>query len=268
MGVSDDLLLQHLQAVPPHRALLRSVECRLMGCVRLQPPVLDVGCGDGHFAATTYDRPIDVGVDLLRPELDEARAWGAYRQVVPASGTALPFSDASFRTVVSNSVLEHIPDLDATLREISRVLAPGGTFAFTTPSEHFGEFLLGNAIMRRIGLPALGDAYARWFDGISDHYHRLGPAAWEEKLNTVDLSVRHWHYYFPAPAHHVFDLSHYLGAPTILFRKLTGRWIPHPALYRPIAGWLRRYAENGGQAIEVGAYLFFVCEKPADVIRN
>jgi len=63
-------------------------------------------------------------------------------------------------------------------------------------------------------------------------------------------------------------MSHYLGAPTILFRKLTGRWIPHPALYRPIAGWLRRHSENGGEAIEAGASLFFVCEKPADVNRT
>jgi glycosyltransferase involved in cell wall biosynthesis/trans-aconitate methyltransferase len=258
----------HLQEVPPHRALLRSVEAELMGGVTLEPPVLDVGCGDGHFAAVAYHQPIDIGIDLPRPELDEARARGAYRRVVPASGTTLPFPDASFRTVVSNSVLEHIPDLDATLSEISRVLAPGGTFAFTTPSEHFGQFLLGNAALRRLGLPALGDLYARWFDGISDHFHRLAPAAWEEKLNAVDLTVRQWHYYFPEQAHHVFDVSHYLGAPTILFRKLTGRWIPHPALYRPVAGWLRRYYENGGEAIEAGAYLFFVCEKPADVNRT
>ncbi|MFQ5342180.1 MAG: glycosyltransferase [Anaerolineae bacterium] len=258
----------HLAEVPPHRVLLRSVEAELMGRVALEAPVLDVGCGDGHFAAVAYNQPIDVGVDLPRPELNEARARGAYRRVVPASGTALPFADASFRTVVSNSVLEHIPDLDDTLCEISRVVAPGGAFAFTTPSEHFGDFLLGSAAMRRLGLPAMGEAYARWFDGISDHFHRLSPAEWEKKLDAVGLVVRHWHYYFPEEAHHVFDLSHYLGAPTILFRKSTGRWIPHPALYRPIAGWLRRYSETGGEAIEAGAYLFFVCEKPADVNRT
>lgn len=266
--MAGDLLRQHLEEVPPHRALLRSVECRLMGSIELQPPVLDVGCGDGHFAARAYHRRLDVGIDLPRAELGEARSWYAYRWVVPASGTALPFPDASFRTVVSNSVLEHIPDLDATLQEISRVLGSGGTFAFTTPSEHFGEFLLGNALMRRLGLPALGEAYARWFDGISDHFHRLSPVAWKEKLGAVGLAVKHWHYYFPELAHHVFDVSHYLGAPTILFRKLTGRWIPHPALYRPVAGWFRQYYENGGDAVEAGAYLFFVCEKRAEEATN
>lgn len=259
--MAGDLLRQHLEEVPPHRALLRSVECQLMSNIELQPPVLDVGCGDGQFAARAYQRRLDVGIDLPQAELGEARSWGAYRWIVPASGTTLPFLDASFRTVVSNSVLEHIPDLDATLQEIGRVLAPSGTFAFTTPSERFGEFLFGNAVMRWLGLPALGEAYACWFDSISDHFHRLSPAAWEEKLNEVGLTVKHWHYYFSEEAHHVFDVSHYLGAPTILFRKLTGHWVPHPALYRPIAGWLRRYYENGGAPIEAGAYLFFVCEK-------
>lgn len=261
-------LEQQLKEVPPHRALLRSVETELMGGVELQPPALDVGCGDGHFAATAYNLPIDVGVDLLSPELEEAREWRAYRQVVPASGTSLPFSDASFQTVVSNSVVEHIPDLNTALAEISRVLAPGGTFAFTTPSEHFGEYLLGNAVMRRLGLQALGEAYVRWFDSISNHFHRLSPAQWQRKLNTAGLTVKKWHYYFPEEAHHVFDLSHYLGGPSILSRKLTGRWIPHPALYQPLAGWLRRHYENGGDPIPAGAYLFFVCEKSADVLDS
>ncbi len=239
-----------------------------MGSVKLEPPVLDVGCGDGHFAAVAYDQPIDVGVDLLNSGLGEARMWGAYGRVVPASGTMLPFPDAGFQTVVSNSVLEHIPDLDAALQEISRVLAPAGTFAFTAPSEHFGHYLLGNTAMHQAGLPALGEAYARWFDGISDHYHRLSPSEWQEKLGAVGLAVKHWHYYFPEEAHHVFDVAHYLGAPTVLFRKLTGRWVPHPALYRPIAGWLRQYAEQGGEPVEAGAYLFFVCEKRTHVFDS
>lgn len=86
-----------------------------------------------------------------------------------ASDTALPFADARFQTVVSNSVLEHIPGLDATLGEIVPVLAPHGTFACTTPGDHFGKFLLGNAPLRRVGRPDLGRAYARWFDRISAH---------------------------------------------------------------------------------------------------
>jgi len=45
----------------------------------------------------------------------------------------MPFEDASFQTVISNSVLEHIPDLDAVLLETARVLKPGGMFIFASP---------------------------------------------------------------------------------------------------------------------------------------
>lgn len=263
--MTADAFERHLTEVPPHRTIVRAIEAELMGALTLEPPVLDVGCGDGHFADVAYEQVIDVGADLPGSGLTEAVARGAYRWVIPASGTNMPFADGSFGTVISNSVLEHIPRLDATLREISRVLAPGGRLAFTTPSQYFGEFLLGNALMRRLGLPTLGQAYADWFDGISYHYHRLSPDGWLAKLEAVGLNVNRYHYYFPEEAHHVFDVSHYLGAPSLVSRRLTGQWLPHPALYRPLARLLRRYTNGGGEPIEAGAYLFFICEKPQDV---
>jgi SAM-dependent methyltransferase len=263
--MASDAFERHLTEVPPHRTIVRVIEAELMGGLTLEPPVLDVGCGDGHFADVTYTQIVDIGADLPGSGLAEAQARNAYRWVVPSSGTSMPFRSESFRTVVSNSVLEHIPGLDATLAEIGRVLAPGGRFAFTTPSQHFGDFLLGNALMRRLGLPALGQAYADWFDTISYHYHRLSPDQWRAKLQAVGLDVDHYHYYFSEQAHHVFDVSHYLGAPTLVSRRLTGRWLPHPALYRPLAHLLQHYTDGGGEAIEAGAYLFFVCVKPNDV---
>ena len=39
----------------PHRAVLRAVECRFMARVPLTAPVLDIGCGDGHFASIAYE---------------------------------------------------------------------------------------------------------------------------------------------------------------------------------------------------------------------
>jgi len=61
----------------PHRAVLRAVECRLMAQVPLISPVLDIGCGDGHFASIAYEKlPIDVGVDVMARDLAEAvRQW-------------------------------------------------------------------------------------------------------------------------------------------------------------------------------------------------
>ena len=54
----------------------------------------------------------------------------------------LPFPSGAFATVVSNSVFEHIPDLDGALGECRRVLAPRGRLLLTAPSHAFGRMLL------------------------------------------------------------------------------------------------------------------------------
>jgi SAM-dependent methyltransferase len=255
-----DYFSRQLESMAAHRAILRAVECRLMGAVPLEPPVLDVGCGDGHFASIAYDRPLDVGVDVLASDLREARAReGTYHRVIMASAPTLPFPNASFATVVSNCVIEHIPDLDGTLSEIARVLRPGGTFATTLPSEHFPEWLLGSTLARRVGLDGLASAYGDFFNHISHHYHIHPPAWWDERLAAVGLRVVEHRYYFSAEAHRAFDLCHYLSVPNLVTRLLSGRWVIHPVQMAPFEYWLRRYYEEPLPA--EGAYQFIRCER-------
>jgi SAM-dependent methyltransferase len=58
---------------------------------------------------------------------------GTFNWVRYGDVTALPFHDAAFDGVVSQDVLEHVPDHRAGLREIARVLKPGAAFVFTVP---------------------------------------------------------------------------------------------------------------------------------------
>lgn len=255
-----DIFERHIREIPAHRAVLRSVECRLLKEVRLHHPVLDIGTGDGHFASVTYDEPIDLGVDVLWSDLQEAAARPrVYRYVACASATALPCRDATFNTVVSNCVIEHIPDLDLALSEIARVLAPGGTFATTLPSEHFAEFLLGSTLFRRLGLRSLAAAYGEFFNRISHHYHVHPPDFWHRKLSGAGFRILDHRYYFSAEAHRAFDLSHYLSVPCLVSRYIIGKWVPHPGLVAPFAWWLRRYYEE--PLPHIGAYQFVLCEK-------
>lgn len=245
----------------PHRAILRAVECKFMGRVPLARPALDVGCGDGHFASIAYDDlPLDVGIDVLpRDLLEAARRTGVYRKVMYASATELPFADAAFNTVVSNCVIEHIPDNDAVLREISRVLKPGGTFAATLPSEMFGEFLLGSTIFRALGLQRLNRAYGDFFNRISHHHHIYSPAVWRARLAAVGLDVEEQTYYFSAAAHRRFDLSHYLGVPHLISKRLFGRWVLFDGQRRWFDRWLRPFYEE--PLPQAGAYQFVRCRK-------
>lgn len=245
----------------PHRALLRSVECTFMNAVELVHPVLDIGCGDGNFASIAYDDVIDVGLDPMERDLNEAAAMrpDVYRDVVQGSATALPFADNSFGTVVSNCVIEHIPDVARTLSEISRVLKPGGCFATTLPSEHYPEFLLGSTMLRKAGLDRASAAYGDFFNRISYHYHVDPPGVWKERLRRVGLDVIEHTYYFSEQAHHAFDLAHYLGIPNLLSKRALGRWVLHPAQTKPFARWYRRYYDEPLPV--TGAYQFLVARK-------
>jgi SAM-dependent methyltransferase len=259
-GRKPDLFDKHIDEMPPHRAVLRAVEAKLMSKVSLRHPVLDIGAGDGHFASVTYRELIDAGVDLRFRDLLVARSRpGVYRLTSVASGTALPFRDGAFGTVLANCVMEHIPDLEAALGEVSRVLAPGGVFAATLPSEHFPDFLLGSSLFRFLHLPGLARVYGAFFNRISYHYHVYSLETWRTKLETAGLQIVEHRYYFSAAAHRALDLSHYLGVPTLLSHTLTGRWVLHPWLMAPFAWWLRRYYEEPFP--QVGAYQFVLCHK-------
>jgi len=103
--VTRGSLEQQLQELPAFRALLRATEARFYADLPLIQPVLDLGCGDGHFASVAFPAGLEVGLDPWWGPLQEARTRGIYRQLTHASGAAMPFAVASFATVVSNSVL-------------------------------------------------------------------------------------------------------------------------------------------------------------------
>ena len=102
---------------------------------------------------------------------------------------------------------------------------------------------------------------------ISFHYHYYTPAEWQEKLSARGLRVKEWEYYFSQSAHRVFDLSHYLSAPSVLVHRLTGRWILFPnkpgvrlqeAILRP----LYNQRLNGD-----GAYILLACVKDPGAVH-
>jgi len=256
--MDDDFLWKHLKDLPAFRALLRAVEARLyQDLLPLEEPVLDVGCGDGHFASVALPGPLALGIDPAGDVLREAQMRGAYGIVAQSRGDALPVPDRSMATVVSNSVLEHIPEVDPVLAEIARVLKPGGRFIFCVPSDHFTELLFFTQIFRRLRLEGLASFYERYFDRISRHHHCDGVDIWRARLANVDLRLSDSFAYFSERALHALDLGHYFGTPSLLTKKLLNRWILVPAHWNLVLTerWLRPLYEE--QLPQVGAYLFF-----------
>ncbi|HUR04835.1 MAG TPA: class I SAM-dependent methyltransferase [Nonomuraea sp.] len=109
--------------------------------------VLDLGCGGGRHAFEVLRRGADVvAFDMDQSELDSVAAMfvamdkagevppEASGETVQGTALEMPFEDGSFDRVIAAEVLEHIPDDMAAMREIFRVLKPGGTAAITVPS--------------------------------------------------------------------------------------------------------------------------------------
>lgn len=116
------------EIVPP---LVADLGDRLTGVRR----ALDVGCGPGQFTialAESFPEVEVVGVDLAPTMIELARDHAArspardrlHFQVADAA--ALPFDDASFDVVLSSGSIKHWPDPMAGVREMFRVLVPGG----------------------------------------------------------------------------------------------------------------------------------------------
>lgn len=96
-------------------------------------PILDVGCGSSRILR---DLPGAVGLDISFQKLRYMSRYGV--PLVHGSVFALPFRDEAFATVVCSEVIEHIPESDIPLRELTRVLRRGGTLVLGTPD--YGRF--------------------------------------------------------------------------------------------------------------------------------
>lgn len=258
----NDHLWRQISSLPYFRALLRAVEARFYDDIELPSPTLDLGCGDGHFAALTFTRRLEVGVDPWWEPLTEADGRDAYQGLAQADGAGLPFPDGYFASAVSNSVLEHIPELDAVLVETARVLKAGAPFIFCVPNHHFLPTLSIGRGLDKIGLHVLGDAYRSFFNRISRHHHCDDPETWQSRLERAGFRIeKYWHYFSPK-ALKTLEWGHYFGLPSLIAKKFFNRWILSPtkwnlALTRRLT-W-RYYDEP--LADENGAYTFYISRR-------
>ncbi|HSH05521.1 MAG TPA: class I SAM-dependent methyltransferase [Anaerolineae bacterium] len=261
---NDDILWQHLKTLPAFRGVLRAIEARFYRAIDIPEPILDLGCGDGNFAELTFGRPLTVGADPWWGPLKKSQKAGAYHLPVQAYGDRLPFPSNHFNAVISNSVLEHIPDIQPVLNEASRILRPGGQLIITMPSHYFTQYLAGARFFESLGLTGLADQYRRGFNFIARHAHTDSAEVWAQRLATAGFAVERWQYYFSYKALRALEVGHAQGLPSAAMHALTGHWVvaPWQSNLALTERWLRPFYEEPFP--EDGTCVFFIARKEAD----
>jgi len=162
--------------------------------------VLEIGTGTGVMLHTLLARGLHVrGVEINPALIAESRTWFGELPVQAVSGVTLPFPDASFDLVLSFDVFEHIRDSDAHLREVARVLRPGGRYLVQTPSKW------PNTVFETIRWKS----FTRWRD---DHCALHTPGQLRRRLEAHGFSAR----FFDVPVVNAFfreKVLRHLGWP-------------------------------------------------------
>jgi SAM-dependent methyltransferase len=109
---------------------------------------LEIGSGTGYFSLNLMQLGLverlvatDISAGMLAELEATAATLGLEVRTETLDAERLPFEDRSFDLAFGHAVLHHLPDLEAALGELRRVLRPGGTLAFCGEPSRFGDLL-------------------------------------------------------------------------------------------------------------------------------
>ena len=178
--------------------------------------ILEAGCGAGRFIRTIRRLRPDLdayGADLSPAAIQLAQAYADGVRYEIGSLADLPYPDGFFDIVVLFDVLEHVPDPDRALREIGRVLRPGGLFHALIPCE--GQAGTLHWVLWKIGLG--GDLKLRH----GEHIQRFRRRDVERALPEHGFTIVH-RAYSMHPAGQLKDILFYV-AKEDWYERLAGR---------------------------------------------
>lgn len=261
---NSDIVFDYIAMAPLALAFERVMECRIFTHQTFERPMLDIGCGEGLFAKILFSEPLDTGIDPNPRELARARELGAYVELIECCGDAIPKADGSYRTILSNSVIEHIPDIQPVLLEAYRLLAPGGRMYLTVPSNRFDEYTWVSQFLAVLGLNNLRKRFGAFFNRFWVHYHYYTLEHWREIATIAGFEVIEAYTYGPQRACLLNDVLVPFSAPEYLTKKFLNRWTLIPLLRRVILApfaLLGSLILRGAEKCEAGGLVFLSLRK-------
>ena len=176
-----------------------------------------------------------VSIDIDFPSMVAASQYTA--NCLTAAGERLPFAAASFDTVLSHEVLEHVQDDAAAMREIARVLKPGGRAVIFVPNRlyffethgHYwkGEYHFGNT-------PFINYLPDRWRNQLAPHVRAYRKSDLKRLIAPLPLRIIHWTQIYP-------------GYDNIIARQ--------PALGKGVRGFTRMLEKTPLRAFGISHFL-------------
>ena len=155
-----------------------------------QQDILEIGCGGGLICEDLARRGATIiGIDPSQGALEVARQHAQERGLGHAIyyqegvAEALPYADGSFSAIVCLDVLEHVQDLAATIKEVARVLAPGGVFVFDT---------INRTLLARVALIWYGEHFPSGglTPGLHNYHSFIKPGELRALVTTSGLQAR------------------------------------------------------------------------------
>jgi SAM-dependent methyltransferase len=232
----------------PPMTLWRAWEFAAYQHYQLPEPLLDIGCGDGHFLRLVWPQVTDaVGVDMNAGVVNAARQSGVYREVYAAPAHQLPIQPNSFASAFANCSLEHMDHLPEVLASISRSVRAGSPFLLSVVTDKFLEWAALPLLMDALGRP---EHAQRLRAEHSAYHHLVNPLpveSWVEHLEAAGFKVEEHIPILPEVTSRVFLFLDNLWHVSRLDKEL-GEWLmpffetlsDFPAAFRDVfAGILR-----------------------------
>lgn len=235
MRFKEEIFLNYLQEAPLPLAMERWAECELYKSKTFEHPILDIGCGEGMYAYMLFDEKIDTGIDPNARELERAKDYGAYTELINCFGDAIPKPDKSFNTIFSNSVLEHIPQIDNVLKEAHRLLSDDGKMYVTIPTDMFDKFSVAYQILSGIGLSGFAEKYRIFFNSFWAHFHFYDKNGWQEVFERNGFRVNEAKEYAGKALCLTNDFLAPLSIVSFIVKKTTNKWFLIPGLRKIVA---------------------------------
>jgi SAM-dependent methyltransferase len=264
MKFKRDFFLNYVQEAPVPLAIERVFECGILSKEEFRRPILDLGCGEGLFAYILFEEKLDVGIEPNRKELERAKSYGMYKELIECFGDSIPKETGSFNTVFSNSVLEHIPDIDPVLREVNRVLASHGDFYVTVPTDKFDNYSVLFTLLRAARLNSLAERYRLFFNRFWRHYHYYNEEGWSRLFQRNGFEVVKVQGYCDRSACLLNDFLAPFSACGFISKKLFNRWFLFGSirkLYSPLLDAMFRGVPVRGSNTKNSGLVFFHLKK-------